>query len=156
MTYILHSYCRNRSHILKSIYIHVNNRYVELCEICDINRLHDPRNKLDSFKPIQIDKGRESELILCLNELLVTISLVSGTNSKVKNCMLMFSWIAKNIWFIERHKRFRDVLKRKLEEFRHDHLAKDIIHRYGWIEFIGEPPYGPLSTYGRRINKLCK
>ena len=145
------SICTNKEH---TKLININ-----FCDTCDIGKLHDVKNEYDILKPQQIRyepieyEHAKKQMILIIKELLNITEISSTIANKKKYAYIIFEWLAKNLWFLEKHERFRITCQLKLEEFENDPNGKEICDRFRWIRSL-QPPFGNISTYGRKIKPV--
>jgi hypothetical protein len=135
-----------------------NNQYY--CNICDAAMFHDQSSSHSIYKPKFLDNNETSKqcLIKILKELLELCEISPVPNqlnnnneqkSKVFYVYLIFDWLSKNMWFMEKHERFRLTAQHKLSEFREvPHLTKEILNDFSWME-NAHPPYKNITSRGR-------
>lgn len=112
-------------------------------ELYDINKyVKSGINKFNVYEiydlryPKLIDEKDENSLTIIAQELLNITEFFKERNKKAYYVYILYDWLSKNLWFLNKHAKFKTAVQLKLKELRNEPNTATITEKFGWMENI--------------------
>ncbi len=89
-----------------------------------------------NLKYPKLIEGEDKKLTAIAQELIIITEFFAERRKKAYYLYLLYGWLSKNVWYLEKNENFKDAIQSKLKDFRHESDTQFIVRDFGWMEKI--------------------